>query len=231
MFWLRPHPKMYNSVALLVLSLPCRIFRSNAYSNIYGGTLKSCSSAGMALTGYTRNGFCVDKSDDSGSHHICIDLSSATGGNFCDVTGQNDWCSSEMTCQPEENEDAAENDELCPVQNWCVCQWAFASYIEKAGGCSMIQDVVCDAINVEAVYAYQRSHQSKYVNALKCIEEKCGGLSVKYWLHSKPKSMLSVVGLLLGGVLLGIAWYMQRGPPSEKEEKLVPEHPVTAELA
>ena len=89
---------------------------SESYLNVYGDTLQPCSYDGMALTGYTRSGYCVDQNDDSGSHHVCIDLSSLGGGNgngngnddgqnnnnnnnqnqnFCDVTGQSDWCSSE----------------------------------------------------------------------------------------------------------------------------------------
>jgi hypothetical protein len=24
--------------------------------------------------------------------------------------------------------------QLCPVTQWCVCQWAFASYVDRAGG-------------------------------------------------------------------------------------------------
>jgi hypothetical protein len=40
----------------------------------------------MALTGYTRSGQCYAHDDDHGSHHVCIDLSSTTGGNFCSVT-------------------------------------------------------------------------------------------------------------------------------------------------
>jgi hypothetical protein len=43
----------------------------------------------MALTGYTRSGQCYAHDDDHGSHHVCIDLSSTTGGNFCAVTVSN----------------------------------------------------------------------------------------------------------------------------------------------
>lgn len=140
----------------------------SSYQNVYGETLSSCSSSGMAKTGYTRTGYCVDRNDDNGSHHICIDLSSTTGGNFCDVTGQSDWCSSEMAC----HDDADSN---CPVEHWCVCQWAFASYIQNAGGCDAIQDVVCDAINIQALLAYQQqASTSKYKNALNCLVERCG---------------------------------------------------------
>ena len=68
--------------------------------NVYGETLQPCSSTGSALTGYTRTGSCVDYQDDVGSHHICIELSSASsnGQNFCQVTGQSNWCSSSMPC-------------------------------------------------------------------------------------------------------------------------------------
>ena len=52
----------------------------------------------MALTGFTRNGKCVDRNDDAGSHHVCIDMTSTSGGNFCTVTGQPNWCSESMLC-------------------------------------------------------------------------------------------------------------------------------------
>ena len=73
--------------------------------NVYGETLQPCSSTGSALTGYTRTGSCVDYYDDVGSHHICIELSSmaSNGQNFCQVTGQSNWCSSSMPCH--ENKD------------------------------------------------------------------------------------------------------------------------------
>lgn len=58
---------------------------AEAYENVNGGALAKCSGPGMALTGFTRSGSCVDQNDDAGSHHICIDLSSTSGGNFCTV--------------------------------------------------------------------------------------------------------------------------------------------------
>ena len=63
---------------------------------------------------------------------------------------------------------------LCPVQNWCVCQWAFALYIEDAGGCENIQDIVCDAINEEAIIAYRNSDITSHKEALECITQRCG---------------------------------------------------------
>mmetsp|Transcript_34982 Transcript_34982/g.83620 ORF Transcript_34982/g.83620 Transcript_34982/m.83620 type:complete len:164 (+) Transcript_34982:247-738(+) len=140
---------------------------ANEFVNINGGALEACSSEGMALTGWTRNGSCIDENDDTGSHHICINLGSiaSSGENFCTVTGQSDWCSSSMTC----HEDVTQQ---CPVQNWCVCQWAFASYIEKAGGCSAIQDIQCNAINAQALAAYE-ADPDRYGHALECLYERC----------------------------------------------------------
>jgi uncharacterized protein (DUF2237 family) len=161
---------------------------------VYGNALESCSQTNMALTGYTRTGSCVEYQDDAGSHHICIDLSSTTGGNFCTVTGQSDWCSSYMTCDTtnqgddvndnEGNDNDAESNgdnssATCPVEDWCVCQWAFASYLEKAGGCDYIQDIKCEAINMEALVAYSnlaggyKDYNGKYTNALNCIMNRC----------------------------------------------------------
>jgi len=73
----------------------------------------------------------------TGSHHICINLqSTASSGNFCEVTGQSDWCSDDkMQCHKNKN------DKSCTPANWCVCQWAFRTYLEEAGGCDQIQDI------------------------------------------------------------------------------------------
>lgn len=144
--------------------------RSTAsYLNINGEALQPCSQDGTALTGYTRNSYCVDQNDDAGSHHICINLGSIanSGQNFCEVTGQSDWCSStDMPCHEDPNQS-------CAVENWCVCQWAFASYIEKAGGCEAIQDIQCDSINMQAMEAYKRSDDSSHEEALACLYERC----------------------------------------------------------
>merc|ERR1712125_289800 len=135
---------------------------------------------------------------------ICIDLSSTNGGNFCSVTGQDDWCSSEMACHGDQND-------VCQVEHWCVCQWAFASYIEKAGGCDAIQEIVCDAINIEAIFAYQeQAKQTKYQNALDCLVERCGlntnSLKVKNYLHSKRSSKWILGGALITLSLIGMAF-------------------------
>jgi len=136
--------------------------------NVYGEDLQPCSSNGSALTGYTRSGSCVDLQDDVGSHHICINLASiaSSGRNFCEVTGQSDWCSTSMPCHENKYQS-------CQVENWCVCQWAFASYIQKAGGCDAIQNIQCDAINMQAVSTYASSTQDAHKQALQCIYDRC----------------------------------------------------------
>ena len=142
---------------------------ASAYKNVVGGELEHCSGTGMALTGYTRQGLCVDRVDDAGSHHICINMQSNVGGNFCSVTGQPDWCSSSMTC---DDGTGSYGSGSCQVQNWCVCQWAFASYLQRAGGCDKIQEIVCEATNMEAYKAY--ASNSNYAEAKACIESRCG---------------------------------------------------------
>ena len=143
--------------------------RSNAtFENVNGEALQPCSQDGTALTGYTRNGHCVDQNDDTGSHHICINLASIASSdqNFCEVTGQSDWCSStDFPCHEDQNQS-------CAIENWCVCQWAFASYIEKAGGCDAIQDIQCDAINMKAMDAYKKD-LTQYGEALACLYKRC----------------------------------------------------------
>jgi uncharacterized protein (DUF2237 family) len=103
-------------VKLFLVFVVVNIVHASAFTNVYGEALKDCSSAGMALTGFTREGRCVDNYHDSGSHHVCIDLSSTTGGNFCAVTNQDDWCSSFMFCHEDKSK-------VCQVKNWCVCEW------------------------------------------------------------------------------------------------------------
>ena len=95
-------------------------------------------------------------------------MKSNVGGNFCTVTGQPNWCDSMMTCD--------DNTHLqCPVKNWCVCQWAFAGYLQRAGGCDKIQNIVCDSINMVALKAFrvQAKGNPGIAQALQCIEKRC----------------------------------------------------------
>merc|ERR1719230_925554 len=131
--------------------------------SVMGGTLNTCSKPGTALTGFTRDGHCVDSGDDdAGSHHICIQMKP----DFCTVTGQPNWCGDKMQCMGQDGQ--------CPIGNWCVCQWAFARYIQMAGGCDSIVELVCDSTNMAAYRAYKQSGVPEHKEALKCIEQKCG---------------------------------------------------------
>jgi uncharacterized protein (DUF2237 family) len=131
--------------------------------SVTGATLDTCSKPGMALTGFTRDGHCQDLgNDDAGSHHICIQMKP----DFCTVTGQPDWCSESMPCMGSSGN--------CPIGNWCVCQWAFANYIQMAGGCDSIVDLQCDATNLAALHAYEQSSEQVHKDALTCIQKRCG---------------------------------------------------------
>jgi len=131
--------------------------------NVMGTSLDSCSTAGMAMTGFTRNGHCIDAGDDDqGSHHICIQMRP----DFCTVTGQPNWCGVEMTCM-------GDSTNKCHIKHWCLCQWAFARYLSKAGGCEKAVDLVCSATNMAAVRAYTNSTDPEHKAALACLKTKC----------------------------------------------------------
>ena len=141
---------------------------ASAYMNVTGGALQRCSGPGMALTGFTRDGHCIDRNDEAGSHHVCIDMASlaGSGGNFCQITGQPDWCSSQMMCDGTPGS--------CPVQHWCVCEWAFTSYLERAGGCDKIQNIICEATNLVALTHYrEQATNPRVLAALECLEKRC----------------------------------------------------------
>lgn len=131
--------------------------------NVLGTSLQSCSTKGTALTGFSRNGKCEDEGgDDAGSHHICIKMKA----DFCTVTGQSNWCGEDMPCMGQEGD--------CKIDHWCVCQWAFADYLQSAGGCDQIVDLVCEATNMAAFKAYEKSGEPSHQAALSCIRSKCG---------------------------------------------------------
>jgi len=133
--------------------------------SVSGGALDTCSKPGTALTGFTRDGHCQDQGDDdAGSHHICIEMPKKN--NFCTATGQPNWCASKMECMEQEGQ--------CAIGNWCVCQWAFARYIEEAGGCDAIVQIQCDATNMAAIRAYKsQSGDPSIKAALDCLESRC----------------------------------------------------------
>merc|ERR1719181_2151565 len=114
--------------------------------NLYGRPLKECSEKGMAITGYTRTGYCNLHQGDSGSHNVCIDISNvANGENFCSITGQPDWCSETDRC------DSIPGSFDCPRENWCICQWAFASLISARG---------CEAVSKESINSVDSSGEA-----------------------------------------------------------------------
>ena len=131
--------------------------------NVYGDELALCSKPGMAMTGFTRDGHCTDLDDDAGSHHICIQMWPSKV-NFCNQTGQPDWCEEEMPC----HEDASKT---CPIKNWCVCQWAFEAYVQKVG-CDAVVDLQCEAVNKVALDAYEEDKEA-HKDALECLRKKC----------------------------------------------------------
>lgn len=139
---------------------------TNMYKNVYGSNLKACSRDDTALTGFTRNGKCVNKIQDQGSHHVCIDISSTSGGNFCTVTGQPNWCEEPMPCHDK-------REKTCPIEQWCVCEWAFASYIQNAGGCDKIAKVDCHATNGNVLHHYRDDKRPHVQKALACLKRKC----------------------------------------------------------
>ena len=216
--------RLHTSRMLLVIflaSLPS-VADADSYMNVYGNELQACSQEGMALSGYTRTGYCVDEDDDQGSHHICIDVSTNTGGDFCSVTGQSDWCSSEMPCHDNK-------EEYCQVQNWCVCQWAFASYIQSAGGCDQIQEIVCESINLEAVKAYKKKQSyEKYADALSCLVDRCGldlsdtsffGSAIYWGSGNSSVTMIVVAATVIGVGLAGFFWHRRQYGGSEAKHK------------
>ena len=85
-------------IALTSFSLHTVAGNPGSSQNVKGDPLQACSKPGMAKTGYTRSGQCIDQEGDTGSHHICINLKSTSSNdkNFCQVTGQPDWCSEEI---------------------------------------------------------------------------------------------------------------------------------------
>ena len=124
--------------------------KTDAVQSVCGTPLEPCSESGMPQTGYTREGRCTSHRKDSGSHHVCIRNvgTGAAGRNFCDVTGQPDWC-------------AAKKD-------WCVCEWAFDRAVQKAG-CDDF-DVKCEATNQLALVHYERAGKT---HAAECLRSKC----------------------------------------------------------
>eukprot|EP00441_Pelagodinium_beii_P033482 CAMPEP_0197628166 /NCGR_PEP_ID=MMETSP1338-20131121/6571_1 /TAXON_ID=43686 ORGANISM="Pelagodinium beii, Strain RCC1491" /NCGR_SAMPLE_ID=MMETSP1338 /ASSEMBLY_ACC=CAM_ASM_000754 /LENGTH=200 /DNA_ID=CAMNT_0043199095 /DNA_START=41 /DNA_END=643 /DNA_ORIENTATION=+ len=178
---------MVPSLALVLISLPLASAKSGVMS-IMGKELGYCSQPGTAMTGFTRDGKCGDVGPaDAGAHHVCIQMKS----DFCTVTGQPNWCTTRtFPCMGKAGQ--------CSIGNWCVCQWAFARYLERAGGCDSIVDLVCDATNMAAFEAYSRSNRPEHVAALECIKKKCGFVNDGAEVESQVEGEVDVVkGIIL----------------------------------
>jgi len=149
--------------------------------NVLGTPLLPCSRPGMALTGYTRDGKCTDHKDDTGSHHVCLKMHEAPE-DLCKLTKQSDWCSQLQPCQ-------SAPATRCPIQNWCICQWAFDHALTRLQQESKTTDDACKALpidchatNREALKAYDHYSQTapdpssrvKARNAASCIRRQCG---------------------------------------------------------
>jgi uncharacterized protein (DUF2237 family) len=134
--------------------------------NVYGKQLAPCSGRGMANTGYTREGRCFTRPDDRGKHHICIDLENEKG--FCHSTGQGTWCNNMHPCDGDPGK-------KCGIKNWCVCEWAFADYVDK--NVKRLEDcpqMKCDAINEKVIEHYMNNFGEPGVEkALNCIVKRC----------------------------------------------------------
>lgn len=146
----------------LIQSLSQHAQPNRTLLNLYNEPLKPCSTGGMAITGYTRDGQCSHHSGDSGSHHICVKNVRSKGDkpSFCDVTGQSNWCDQPSAC-------ADGNGGTCPIEKWCVCEWAFEDFVRRKG---------CDAfdIDAEATNALVLKHYDPEANkkAYDCIVKK-----------------------------------------------------------
>lgn len=61
----------------------------------------------------------------------------------------------------------------CPVQNWCVCEWAFAEYV-RAKGCDSVRGLQCDSVNQKVLDHYRANMATPGVpSALECLSKRC----------------------------------------------------------
>lgn len=101
--------------------------------SLSGRPLVPCASD----TGFRRDGFCSKHAADAGAHHVCLDPLPA---DFCTATRQPDWC--------------------VPDAPWCVCEWAFARYVEETKQCPQVK---CDATTQVSVTGAARE----------CLRRQC----------------------------------------------------------
>ena len=101
--------------------------------------------------------------------NLSLDIA-AGEANFCESTGQPNWCDEKDACHGDEKA-------RCSRKKWCVCQWAFDKVLQRTP-CSELK-LDCAATNMKALEAFKRDPQ-KYSKALECISKKCAvGVGLK----------------------------------------------------
>eukprot|EP00392_Amoebophrya_sp_AT5.2_P011446 g11523.t1 len=185
-------------------------------TNVLGDDLALCSHDGEAMTGFTRDGNCVEKQDDAGSHHICLNLNSAKGGgkSFCALSGQDEWCAQPDVCMTDGGEDTT--GKKCARKNWCVCQHRFQNLLENDESICQKLEIHMDATNMYTLVEYCKDAESQksFAKALKCLKEHsadvhCGSDALKEFLGGKKKaSGTRAAPSLLMLLLLLFGWFI-----------------------
>ena len=164
----RSHGRLHDILLIVVVATiigSCHLIpiaEANEHKNLFGNSLKPCSTPGMAVTGKSGSGYCdhIGNFDDF-AHTVCIDLESFGGSDFFEVTGQPDWSDKNTSAgaighslpcvqeaesfqtrkqnkklaviQTNETEAIATQAASCPIVHWCISGHDFASYMETMG--------------------------------------------------------------------------------------------------
>eukprot|EP00240_Pyramimonas_obovata_P007876 CAMPEP_0118935508 /NCGR_PEP_ID=MMETSP1169-20130426/15679_1 /TAXON_ID=36882 /ORGANISM="Pyramimonas obovata, Strain CCMP722" /LENGTH=169 /DNA_ID=CAMNT_0006878553 /DNA_START=128 /DNA_END=637 /DNA_ORIENTATION=+ len=104
------------------LVLLCASTASAQHLNVYGEPLQPCGQE----PGSGEGDACTFRGYDRGAHQVCV---TSLPGGFSASTGQGSW-----------------SDEFIG-QNWCICIWAYASFVTNSGNLP----VKCDALPEEVL--------------------------------------------------------------------------------
>mmetsp|Transcript_69445 Transcript_69445/g.166479 ORF Transcript_69445/g.166479 Transcript_69445/m.166479 type:complete len:180 (-) Transcript_69445:135-674(-) len=102
---MRPTAQNSSSEGIALMQLQANLAKTIAKPAEACGT----AADGSTQVGPSRNGYCANANQDT--HAVCVTLPS----DFCEVTGQSNWCA-DYAGGP-----------------WCVCMWAYATYVSKKG--------------------------------------------------------------------------------------------------
>jgi len=128
--------------------------------------------------------------------------------------------------EEESGEESNDEDEKCPLENWCVSPAALARYVQRAG-CMAVGKIECESINFDALRAFERISSRRrgsggssgwttdedrqlYSDALNCLIDRCGLLvSADYipsavgnvWIDLAGFAAVSI-GLAVGAIAL-----------------------------